>query len=453
MRVTSLRSPRATISAVFVCAILSPAAARAEPDAQAPVSPDESILGTVEVDGSGGASLPPLPKLAIVPLLSTSNADTLVSVVARRDLELSGQFQVLAPADAPSGPFTRALPLDLAAFGDKGAEYVLRVFSQAETGTTQLVGEAYLAPKVAALASASEPRAEPRPAYRGVVDVRNGDVRRAAHELVDLVLGALTGRPGGFASQLTYARRVGRWQRAYVVDADGFNLHASGPERVTVTSPSFGAQGLLYYSVSVDYAPFALAAGSAGTRLPVLLPGSLMGIAFSADGARASFTTMTGGRSSLWTLDGSSFRRVDAAPLANHPAIGPLGKVAYVGGTPVQRVYVDGKPISPAGLMASSPVFCDGPDGLVVAFSVAVAGGTDIVAMDTAGGRIRRLTQKRGSSSDPACSPDGRILAFFSDTKNAKTSGLYMMPIARPWLAKKIGDEIGRSLSWSRAAR
>lgn len=450
---TPPRSSRVAIAGAFVVAFVSSATARAQPGAATPASPDDSILGTVEVDGSGGASLPPLPKLAIVPLLSTVNADTLVSVVVRRDLELSGQFEVLAAADAPSGPFTRALPLDLAAFGEKGAEYVLRVFSQVEAGTTQLVGEAYLAPKVAALDSVSKPRAEPKPAYRGVVDARNGDVRRAAHELVDLVLGALTGRPGGFASQLTYTRRVGRWQRAYVVDADGFNLHASGPEQVTVTSPSFGVQGLLYYSVSVDYAPFALAAGSAGTRLPVLLPGSLMGVAFSADGATAAFTTMTGGRSSLWTLDATSFRRVDAAPLANHPAVGPLGRVAYVGGTPVQRVYVDGKPISPAGLMASAPVFCDGPDGLVVAFSVAVGGRTDIVAMDTAGGRIRRLTQKQGSTSDPACSPDGRIVAFFSDTKEAKTSGLYMMPIARPWLAKKIGDEVGRSLSWSRAAR
>ena len=36
-----------------------------------------------------------------------------------------------------------------------------------------------------------------------------------------LVLGALTGRPGGFASEMTYAEKVGRWRRVFAIDADG----------------------------------------------------------------------------------------------------------------------------------------------------------------------------------------------------------------------------------------
>jgi TolB protein len=73
--------------------------------------------------------------------------------------------------------------------------------------------------------------------------------------------------------------------------------------------------------------------------------------------------------------------------------------------------------------------------------------------MDSGGGRLRRLTQRQGSNAYPACSPDGRLVAFVSETMNAKTSGLDVMPVARPWLAKKIADETGSALHWARAAR
>jgi len=415
-------------------------------------APDESILGTVEVDGSGTASLPPLPELAVVPLITASSADSMVTYVLRRDLELSGQFHVQALADAPPGPFTRDAPVDLAAFASKGAEYVVRTFAEPGAGVTRLIAEAYLAPKPggAPTPAGADP---PKPAYRGIVEAKPSDLRQSAHRLVDGLLGALTGRAGGFASQMTYASRVGRWRQAYILDSDGFNLHVSSPVGATVVSPVFGYGGALYYAISVAYSPFQLAAGPVGSVLPMALPGSVLGVAFSADERRAALATMSEGKSSLWIADAQGMRRVDAAPLANHPALGPLGKLAYVGGRPVQRVYIDGKPVSPPGLMASAPVFCDGPEGLLVVFSVTVAGGSDIVAMDTGGGRIRRLTQRQGENTDPACSPDGRLVAFFSDTKSPKSSGLFVMPVARPWLAKKVAEEVGAELHWSRALR
>jgi TolB protein len=445
------------VACLVVPALASRNVALAQP---APSPADESILGTVEVDGSGGSNLPPLPKLAMVPLISITDADSTVSYVVRHDLELSGQFQVMALNETPSGPFTRDVAIDLHAYGAKGAEYVVRTFTEQDKGVTHLIAEAFVTPKPGTPApprpeAGAPPPPPPKAAYRGVVDAKsNGEVRRATHHLVDELIGALTGRPGGFASQMTYARRAGQWQRAFVTDADGFDLRVFSPDRTTVTSPVFGYGGILFYSVSVDYAPFKVAIGPSGTVLPIALPGSVMGLSFSPDGKKAALATMSEGKSSLWvSAENGALQRVDAAPLANHPALGPLGKVAYVGGTPVQRVYVDGKAISPPGLMASAPVFCDSPEGLLVIFTVQVAGGADVIAMDSGGGRLRRLTQRQGSNAYPACSPDGRLVAFFSETKNAKTSGLYVMPVARPWLAKKIADETGSALHWARAAR
>ena len=111
-------------------------------------------------------------------------------------------------------------------------------------------------------------------------------------------------------------------------------------------------------------------------------------------------------------------------------------------------MYIDGKPVSPAGFMASAPVFCDTPQGLLVIFTVGVGAGADIIATDTSGGGLRRLTQHEGANTYAACSPDGRLVSFFSTGKRGQGAGLFVMPIQRPWLAKKISGEVGDSLRW-----
>jgi TolB protein len=422
-----------------------------------PGEPDESVLGTVEVNGSA-EGLPPLPKLAVVPVVPTGMADTLVHLVVVRDLDLSGQFDVLKEDTAPAGPFTHTTPLDLGAWRATGAEYVVRVFSQPaenDSSKTELVGEAYLTPTPGqAAAAAHAAPADAKPAFRTVVPTATTEIRAASHRLVDQLLGALTGRPGGFASQMTYAEVVGRWRRIFEIDSDGFNLRTTGPSEATAISPAFGPGGQIYYALSADYSPFKLAFGPNGTTVPVSAPGSIMGLAFSADRSKIALTMMDEGKSSLWVGKPDSLQPLPAPPFANHPAFGPLGKLAYVAGAPVQRVYVDGRPISPPGFMASAPVFCDTPQGLLVIYTVGVGAGADVISSDTGGGSIRRLTQHQGANTYAACSPDGRLVAFFSTGKSKTgasddpTAGLFVMPIQRPWLAKKISSEVGESLRW-----
>lgn len=426
--------------------------------------PDESLLGTVEVNGSA-EGLPPLPKLGVVPVVPTGPADSLVHLVVARDMDLSGQFEVLKDDVAPSGPFTHTTPLDLAAWRATGAEYVVRVFSQpaaSDSSKTELVGEAYLTPaagKGKAAAPAGAPPPEPKPAFRTVLPTATTEIRAASHRLVDQLLGAMTGRPGGFASQMVYAEVVGRWRRIFEIDSDGFDLRTTGPSEATAISPAFGPGGQIYYALSADYSPYKLAFGPSGTTLPVHAPGSIMGLAFNADKTKLALTVMDQGKSTVWVGKPDSLQQMASPPFANHPSFGPLGKMAYVAGTPVQRVYVDGKVTSPPGFMASAPVFCDTPSGLLVVYTVGVGAGADIIASDTGGGGIRRLTQHQGANTYAACSPDGRLIAFFSTGKRKggnlaassgddPTAGLFIMPIQRPWLAKRISAEVGESLRW-----
>lgn len=434
-------------------AAADPEPAPASPStSSSPTTPDESLLGTVEVNGS--AALPPLPKLAVVPIVSTGTADSIVGLVVRRDMELSGQFDVLDEGTSPPGPFLHSTPLDLGAWRVQGADYVLRVFAEPapnDSVKTQLVGEAYLTPARAS----SGPPVDARPAFRVAMATVTTEVRSASHRLVDLLLGALTGRPGGFASEMVYAEKVGRWRRVFAIDSDGFDLRPIGPSDATAVSPAFGPNDQIFYALSRDYSPFRLAFGPSANPVPLAIPGSILGVAFSVDHARMALTVMTEGRSEVWLGDRGVLQQASAPPFANHPVFGPLGKMAYVAGTPVQRIYIGEAPISPPGFMASAPVFCDTPQGLFVIYTVGVGSGADIVASDTNGGNVRRLTQHEGANTYAACSPDGRLVAFFSTGKVKRSpggqdegAGLFIMPIARPWLAKKISSEVGESLRW-----
>jgi len=173
-----------------------------------------------------------------------------------------------------------------------------------------------------------------------------------------------------------------------------------------------------------------------------------MGLAFSADRKQMALIAMDEGASTVYLESGGKLRTFAQAPLANHPAFGPSGKLAYVAGSTVQRVYVDGRPVSPPGFMASAPVFCDTPQGLLVFYTVKTRTGSDIVASYPNGQGLHRFTQLQGGKFDPACSPDGRLLAYFSTRSAGKGAGLYIMPIARPWLARKVAGEVGDSLRW-----
>lgn len=441
-RPTSLAAVAALLAALF-----APGVSRADnPTPPAGDTPDESLLGTVEVNGSA-SGLPPLPKMAIVPVYPVGIADSVVNLVVHRDMELSGQFEVLPDDKAPPGPFSHDSVLDLGAFHDEGAEYVLRVFAEATPGNsagTQLVGEAFLTPSRKPAADAPAPKA----AFRGVVRTETTEVRAASHRLVDLLLGALTGRPGGFASEMAYTERVGRWRRVYAIDSDGFDLRSVGPGDATAVSPAFGPGNQIFYGLSSDYSSFRLVFGVDATPVPIAIPGSVMGLAFSADHTRLGVVAMDEGKSSLWIGDNGRLSPMSTPPFANHPVFGPMGKIAYVAGSPVQRVYIDGKPISPPGFMASAPVFCDTPQGLLLIYTVGVGAGADIIATDTSGAGLRRLTQHEGANTYAACSPDGRLVSFFSTGKRGQGAGLFIMPIQRPWLAKKISSEVGESLHW-----
>jgi TolB protein len=420
--------------------VAGPARTADSPPASGLPSPpvDESVLGTIDVNGSAGAT--PLPKLAVMPIVTTGDADTTLQLVVKKDLDLSGQYEVIDDSAAPSGLYLHDSPVDVAPWRGKGVAVLVRVLAnKLASGKIELLGSAYF------------PSRGQDPVFQHRIETAAATIRTSSHRMTDALLGGLTGRPGGFASHLVYSGRVASTRQIFGIDADGFNLHVESPEKDTSIAPAFGPKGDVYYALSRDLSPFRLVRGKEATPVPLSIAGSVFGLAFSPDHAKLAVSVARDGTSQIYVgnADATGLTSVSTVPLANHPVFGPGGKVAYVGGgTAGQRVYVDGKAISPPGFNASAPVFCDTPSGLVVVFTVGVGNGADLISTDSRGGNITRITQNQGANSYPACSPDGRLLAFFSTRKSDKGPGLYVVPIAGVWRARRISSELGESLRW-----
>lgn len=418
-------------------ALFSQAAAFAQQPA--PAAPADDPLANFVVPAADPNSAPPLPKIAI---LSSTNADmenvSLFSVV-KRDIELSGEFDILPDNAVASGVYVSDDAVDIKAWGDKGAEAVLRVVARKISDTkAELRGQAFM------VSSGDAPIFEKK--YEVPID----KVRVESHYVADQLIGALTGTQGGFFSHLTFVSGTGTLRRVYRIDADGFDAKPISPQDHVAIAPAYGAGGELFWSASINKDEYKIfKASEPNTPVKVNIKGSVYGIAFSKDYGTVAASIGVGDTIKVFT--GPSFDQLKEASsigMAFRPGFTPNGKLAFAGeGKFGQRVYVDGKPISPDGLFASAPTFCRHPDGIRAVFAVGAGDKFDLVATGETGGQLVRLTQGMGSNNYPACSPDGRLIAFFSKSKGAE--GLYVMRLTggRP---KRISTLMGDSLRWDR---
>ena len=413
-----------------------------------PPPPSEDVLGEFVVTGNVQEHI---PKIAILPSLSPALEDVIVRSVVRRDLELSGMFRLINDEKAPPGTYGFNDPVDIKAWQSLGAEAVVKVAARNHpSGRIEVLGLAYF------------PSSGPKPVYKTKLLVDKANARKTAHQITDDLLGALTGRPGGFSSRFAFTGPWGRNLRIFAADADGYGLTPQTDKKDTSMGASFGPGGQLFFSRSRSYSPYRLHTKSPSepeaksTAVALDFKGSIYSSAFNKDKTKLALAVSEKGKSSIYVgnVDGKDMKRVSTSELATHPAYSPEGQLAWVGGAPkqgTQRVYVDGKPVSPAGFTASSPTFCDTEDGVFLIYAVSVGlGKQDIVMSRPSGKGLTRLTQNQGSNSYPACSPDGRLLAFFSTRKSGK--GLYVLSLKR-FTTKKVLGTVGEGLRWEALPR
>ena len=429
MRLTS--SLRSSLLGALALLAATPASAQDKPP-----NPEDLLGNIVVVAGAGRA----LPKIAVLPSLAADMEDVTVRSVARRDLELCGEFEVLPDSAAPEGIYLADAPVDVKAWAGKGVEAVVKLTGKPlGGGKAELRAQAFFVNKGAA------------PVFDKRFAVPAATLRVESHRLTDLVIGALTGQSGGFASHMTFASGTGKLRRVYTIDADGNDPKVASPPEQQAIAPAFGPGEQLWYAGSAgEGAPF-LARIAGGGLVPLGQKGSVYGIAFSRDRKKVAFSIGADDTVKVFAgADPQSLAPASDIGMAMHPVFSPSGKLGFSGeGKYGQRIYVDGKPASPEGLNASAPVFCNHPDGVKLVYQVGVGKNTDLVASGEQGGGLARLTQNQGRNGYPACSPDGRLVAFFSTRTSGEGPGLYVMRVdgGRP---KRVSTLLGDSLRWDR---
>jgi len=431
-----VRSARAVLRvfAGALAALLSAAGA----SAQAGAEPDESLLGELLITGDVGERT---TALAVLPSLSPDLEDVIVRGVVRRDFELTGMFKVIPDTQAPEGLYGFDDPVDIKSWSALGAEVIIKVAArQNDASTVKISGLAYFL---------SHGR---QPVFQKTLVVKKDQVRVTAHRITDALLGAITGRNGGFSSHLAFAARAGKNPAVYTVDADGHNIRAMTGANDTSVAPLWGPGGALFFARSRNYSPFRLVQLDGGGPPGLNFKDSIYSAAFSADHKKLAVAVANGEGSAIWVggADGSNMRKVSTSEVATHPVFSPSGKLAWIGGGVAHvghSVYVDGKVVSPASFSAAAPTFCDTEDGVFLIYAVAVGAGHDLVMSPETGGKLSRLTQGEGSNAYPACSPDGRLLAYFS--RRGKDSGLYIKSLKSKQPAQKISSQPGESLRWA----
>jgi TolB protein len=423
-----------TFAALAATPLLASADAPQTSTPQAAPSP-EDVLGNIVVVAGAGR---PLPKIAVLPSLAPDAEDVTVRSVVRRDLDLSGEFELLPDSAAPEGLYLADTPVDVKAWSGKGVEALVKVSGKpgSDKDHAELRGEVYLMSKGAT------------PVLKKHFRIPANQLREESHRLADLLIGALTGQNGGFASHLTFASGSAGLRRVFTIDADGHDARAVSPLDRSAIAPAFGKKGELYYAAVAPDSTYRVTTAS-GQLVPIPYKGSVYGIAFSRDHSQVAISLGVGGAIKVFSgHDFASLKPASESNTALHPAFSPSGKLAFSGeGRFGQRIFVDGQPVTPEGLFASSPVFCNHPDGVRLVFSVGVGKDTDLVSTGEKGGPLVRLTQSQGRNGYPACSPDGRLLAFFSTRTSGEGPGLYVMRLDGGH-AKRVAPLLGDTLRW-----
>jgi len=396
---------------------------------------DGDLLGELEVEAKPKAPLV-LPKISIVPTRTFQPAG--LRTILATDLDLSGEFEVVAAAT--EADFDD--PFDPAPWLERGIEAVIRTHVARERdGRVTYSVRTYL-PAVGDL-----------PASSHAISTSANHGRLAAHELADHILGALTGTSGPFGSRIVLVRTLGQSRRVFTIDADGYGLEPVSPEGDMVVSAALDPHGNAYWAASRAHGRSLLV--REGETQPIAIDplGSIYGIAFSSREEVALSISLDGSINAWRGRIGAELKQHTRLELALSPAFTRDGRLVIAGTKGrARRIWVEARPVSPAKVSASSPTVCDHPDGPRLIYMVSTGRRSDLVSSALDGRGLTRIVEDVSRNASPSCSPDGRLVAYFSTRKGGDGPGLYLVRVdgLRP---RRISAVLGDSLDWSRRPR
>jgi TolB protein len=384
---------------------------------------------TVTVNGGGTRAL---FKVACPKLLGDDASSATVVATESKDFTLSSLFQVLDPASFTANLAAEGNTIDPTSWRNVGAEGVVKGSTFPRGSGVHLELRFFVVSR------------GPDPVLKHEYDVPAGGIRGAVHQFDNEVVKWLTGTAGSFGTTMVFSATTGRGQKGiFEVGSDGEGVSRLQAVSNVALAPAIGPGGV-YYSGGLADGRYALF--KVGSPAAVLQrEGLIFGVAFGP--GKMALVVSQGGQSDIYVgnPDGSGLQKITNGGINTHPAFGPGGELAYVsnaGGNP--QIYVNGKRASWSGTYNMAPTWCNDPEGTKLVFMGRAGASWDIFSVDPSGSQasMKRLTQDQGSNTYPACSPDGRSIAFFSSR-----GGLYLMN-NQGQNQQKIAGVSGESLRW-----
>jgi TolB protein len=338
-----------------------------------------------------------------------------IEETVRRDLDLSGYFEIQG-AEALSGlNLTGDAQKDLPAYRSTGNEVLLLGDVKVEGDKIVLEG------RVLDLGSGQAVLAK---RYRGPFGVS----RRMAHTFADEVIRFLVGKPGIALSQIAFTsdRAGGGSKEIWVMDYDGAGQRKITSHHSTSMSPAWSPNGesLAYTSFFNGPPGIYVAEVGSGRKRPAVTTGSFnISPSFAPDGRRLAFARSLDGNVEVFTADadgGNARRLTNSSGIDTNPAWSPKGsEIAFTSsraGNP--EIYLMDSEGANQRRISFEGSYNDGaawsPDGDLLAYTSRRDGQFQVVVTNVVTLESRVVTSGPGENQSPTFSPDGRKIAFTS---------------------------------------
>ena len=264
--------------------------------------------------------------------------------------------------------------------------------------------------------------------YRGQIS----DVRRMAHSFADLILEALTGKPGAFNTRIAFISNQTGHKELYLMESDGYDPKRITNHRSLVLNPDFSPLGrevifTSYRQGNPDLYRKEIYTGKEA-RISRYKGLNISG-RYRQDGRELALTLSRDGNAEIYleSLSGQLHKRVtNSWAIDVDPSWSPIGdQLVFVSnrqGNPHLFVadLIDGqvRRLTYNGKYNATPAWS--PDGKRIVFSRLEGGAFNLFSIGVDGKDERQLTFGAGNKEHPRWSPDGRFIVYSNDLSGKK---------------------------------
>jgi len=344
---------------------------------------------------------------------SENGPEESIPTTMRKDLDLSGFFEILDPKGYIETPGKCGGP-EATTFSDWtviGTEGLIKGEVSIDRG--QITARLYLVDvQKQSVVIAKEYTAD------------FAQAKMIAHRFANEVMKFYTGTAGVFGTQISFSSRVGRFKELFVMDMDGTNIRQLTNDRGLSLSSAWNPAGTkLVYTSYRNRVPdlFLIDIESRSVRQLTSTIELEIGAHFLGDD-RIVFSRTEGSESDIvvMNIDGGGVRKltppnraIDVSPVPS-PDGSRIVFCSNRGGGP--QIYVMGSDGSnPTRVSFGASNYCTSPawspTGDKIAYVCRADGSFNIFVADPDGSNVVQLTSS-GSNEDPEFSPDGRYLTF-----------------------------------------